>query len=330
MPTFQYYWNELLSWVPQLDPQLAQKLVNRAWRDIQDTRQWSFNLVQGNLTTPAVVTSGSITAVQGSASIVGDATAAAAWLAIGAPALIQRQFRVVSGPIYNITAFDGVDTLTLDRVYAESNFSAATYQIYQVYYPPPDPSFLRWVSFLDAVNGFPLITDWTKQEIDRIDPKRGATGLPYRVASFRVNPAYAATTTFTGQVMFELWPGPTGLFTYVVLYQRRGIDFASQTSILPTPVRDETLMERAKLQAFEWAMANAGAHQSLKGTNWMALMAATKASYMENLNQDIRQDEETFQMLLTGNYVFNFRGNVMLSHLPQFGPWFSSGSGYPY
>ena len=330
MPTFQYYWNELLSWVPQLDPQLAQKLVNRAWRDIQDSRHWSFNLVQGNITTPAAVTAGSAAATQGSLSVIGDATAAAAWIVVGAPALIQRQFRIVSGPIYNITAFDGVNTLTLDRVYGETSATTATYQIYQCYYPPPDPAFLRWVSFLDAVNGFPLITDWTKQEIDRIDPKRGATGLPYRVASFRVNPTYSSGTTFTGQTMFELWPGPTALYTYVVLYQRRGVDFSSQTALLPTPVRDETLMERSKLVAYEWAMANSGAHQSLMKTNWPVLMAKSNASYKENLNQDIRQDEETFQMLLTGNYVFNFRGNVQLSHLPQFGPWFSSGSGYPY
>lgn len=329
MATFRDYWNELLSWVPQLDPILSKKLVNRAWRDIQDKRPWSFNLVEGTITTPALISTGTVTVTQGSTTVTLDVDANAALVGILLNDLILRQFRVGSGPVYNIADYTA-PTLTLARAYGETSATLATYEIYQCYYAAPSTDFLRWVSFVDGVNGFPLSTDWTKEEIDRIDPKRGAKGLPYRVASYRVNPANQSGATFTGQLQFELWPHPTGLITYPVLYQRRGIDFSADTAILPTPVRDETLIERAKLLAYEWAMANSGAHASLAKTNWVALMQKTATSFGELLNTDIKQDEEAFQMYLCGNYIYDFRGNSHLAHLPQFGPWFSSGSGYPY
>lgn len=326
---FGDYWRELMGMVPELDPMIAQKLVNRAWRDIQAAHKWSFNTVEGYLRTPALINSGAATVVQGSNSVTGDATAAAEWDLIANSEFIQRQFRIGSGPVYNISAYTS-PVITLERPYGEASAAGANYEVYQCYYPPPEPAFLRWISFVDAVNGFPLETGWTKSMIDLTDPKRGAKGLSYKVANFRVAPSASSGTTFTGDIQFELWPHPNMLLYYQILYQRRPIDFDgfpdnADESIIPRAIREETLIERSKIKAYEWASLNVGKHPALKGPNWNQLKQDSMMLYMTHLNTDIRDDLESFQSLTAGNYTYNylrslnFAGNWAVSHAPFYG-----------
>ncbi len=321
---FGDYWNELMGLVPELDATLAQKLVNRAWLDIQRAHKWSFNTVEGYLRTPALINTGSVTVTQGSTSVTGDATAIAAWNLIANAEFIQRQFRIGGGPVYNISTYTS-PTITLERPYGEPDAAGANYEIYQCYYPIPEANFIRWTSFVDVVNGFPLETGWTKSQIDLADPKRGAKGLAYKVANFRVAPSASSGTTFTGAIQFELWPHPTSLLYYQTLYQRRGADFVTDDDLLPNAVCEGTLIDMSKIKAYEWAEANKGKHPTLKGVDWNTMKKDIEKTFKSELNEDIRNDLESFQSLTAGNYTYNylrslnFAGNWAVSHAPFYG-----------
>src|SRR5271154_4855533 len=113
--------SELTELVPAMSRVRAKRLVNRAWKIVQDSCLWSFQLYQGGFSTPEITTGGTISVPYiGTTQIIGDATATAAWSALPfywAPTL--QQIRAQGFSIYSIIAFDTTTnapfgTLTLD------------------------------------------------------------------------------------------------------------------------------------------------------------------------------------------------------------------------
>ena len=146
--SYQSMRSELRGSFPKLSWDWTGTLINRAFKQIRDSNLWSFQLAEGQWIAPAQITDGTATTVQGSAQITMDATAAVAINANGnAPysLLTQRQFRIGAGGVYNIIAWDGVSILTVDRLYGEVSATSSGYQIYQVYYPSPTKTFLRFI-----------------------------------------------------------------------------------------------------------------------------------------------------------------------------------------
>lgn len=301
--TYLGYWNELLGWVPGLPAPIAQTLVNRAWRDIQDARPWTFLLGEGILQAPGLASAGTVELTQFDDEVVGDATAAASWLTLANPVITQRQFRVGSGgAIYSITAFDGVDTLTLDRPYQEDSAPDSEYSIYRCYYPAQDGSglaiddFLRWVSVYDPYFGYSLQLHKTRQWVDLRDPVRGALGQPYYIANFKTDPDN------NNQPVFELWPHPTTQRSYITIYQKRATLFEEDDDALPPQIPSELLLAKARINAYEWAEANKMSSPALQKTNWLALLSrltqiasGVSDSYPSLLRDAKRTDEETYQ-----------------------------------
>lgn len=311
-----------MSLVPKLSPPLAQKLVQRAWRDIRDSRLWSFLVGETTIDVPDQIAVGTVTVTNGSITVLGDATAFAAWTAITNALFITRQFRMGSGPIYNILSYASPN-ITLDRAYQEATVAGATYSIYKCYYPAP-ANFLRWTSVVDPIDGYQLSTDRTKAELDFRDPLRGAVSHPLVIASFKYSTTEAPLTTSTGH-LFELYPHPTTQRSYPALYQTRGIDFATQTESFPDIIPDEVLLMRAKYWAYEWASANSASHPELKGVNWQYLRESLKVDYKVELFKAQKQDEEIFPQNLVESYVYNkwrrisYDGNYAQNHAPLSG-----------
>lgn len=99
---------------------LCLTFINRSWWQIQREFLWPHLWADVTIPTPDWVTTGSVAPILGSDKIVGDATAIAKWLTLGLTIPItSRQFRVGQGTIYNIIAFDGVNTLTLDQPFVD-------------------------------------------------------------------------------------------------------------------------------------------------------------------------------------------------------------------
>src|SRR5687768_3904637 len=119
---YQDLWNELLAYVPSLSQFLAQRFVNRAWREIRQMKAWSFLLEEGFLIVPAKITAGTVSVAQFSKTVTPNAAAIAAFNAAGThPLLGERQFRISPGSrVYNIDTWDGA-TLTLKEEFQESD-----------------------------------------------------------------------------------------------------------------------------------------------------------------------------------------------------------------
>lgn len=293
--TFADLWNELKGDIPAMSPFKAQNCVQRAWRDIRDARRWSFLFGETFLYVPGAVSAGTVTVSQFSTAVVGDAVAQAAWgplvLHPSGIDITNRQFRLGSAPVYNITAYDPVTgTITLDRMYMETSGSGLGYMVLRCYYQPASADFLRWESLVDPVNHYRFRQrnlHRMKAELDRIDPYRNATGLPFIMASH-----HAATD---GTPVFEMYPHPTGEVTYTAAYSRRGADLVG-TDILPAAIPEELLMCRARYHAYVWCAANAGLHKELADINWQYLRRQEEEEYQRSLVKVKTNDEETFLM----------------------------------
>ncbi len=294
MATFQQLYSSVMGYVSKLSPQLAKSLTNQAYRDIRDSRLWSFNTRETSVLAPGIVNTGSVTVTQYVNTVTFDATAKTAINAIPLTIPVTtQQFRVgAGGPIYNIQSWDTVAGVgTLDRVYAESTASAQAYQIYKCYYPAPESGFVRWVSFFDPINAYPLRLHRAKSDFDKWDPQRGAQGLPVYVGWYRQGLAGEVSANLP---LFELWPHPTAQIGYMTLYEVRGADLVADTDTLPFAIPDDLVTRRARWRAYEWAAANAGSHPELQKTNWLALMTTVDRMYLEQLKDVRNSDAETF------------------------------------
>lgn len=325
---FEQLWNELKSSVPKIDSLFAQKLVNRGWRDIRDSRRWSFLCSETVLTSPDQISDGTASVTQGSQTVVLDAGAQAALVGFTNNQLIERTFRAgPSSHLYNIIGYVAPN-LTLAYGYSGPTAAGITYFIYQPYYLAPS-DFLSWTSVIDPFAPMPTFNLTTsKEELDSIDPQRGCLGQPHVLASYKYETLVTGSNPpITDRHRYEMWPHPITFRQYPALYQKKGIDLVagqSQPSIIP----DALIMARVKYRAYEWAMANKGKHPELKGVDWMTLRVASEKEYERELAKASRQDEEIFQQNFLRSYMqttvgTGLGGTFWQNHAPIWG-----GGGY--
>lgn len=313
--SFQALSAELTGFIPGLSPFLSDTYINRAWRQIRDARLWSFLVEDCGIFCPVQITSGTVSITQFSETVVCDATASAALLAVSLPSpldLTALQIRfggqtvaAQTGQVYSIIDFDGSDpaglTLTLDRVVMQDTNASSGYQVYRCYIKPTVDDFLRWESLVDMTNGWRLKLNYTSTYFDMRDPQRQAQGFAYYLGAFKGNPELQP------KPQYELWPVPTSGQTFYARYRRQGEDFSDPADTQPVIIPDELIIERALgWHAYPWVAANLGHFPAFKGVAIGNLMLQSKAAYREMLLTAKRQDDE--QQLQT---VWN-RGHGLL------------------
>lgn len=123
--------SEITELVPGMSRIRARKLINRAWKYVQDSMMWSFQLQQGGFSTPNITTAGSITATLGQSTIVGDLAATEAWNALPiywSPTV--QQFRAQGYSIYSVIAMAGNGSIAYATVLTEgSGQTPGTYTV---------------------------------------------------------------------------------------------------------------------------------------------------------------------------------------------------------
>jgi len=292
--TFLDHYNELIGYSGDvLNPDLAKTLVQRAHRDILESRSWSFLHEEGVLQAPEQIAVGTVTVTQFSTSVVVDATADAALAAVNMDIPMgTRQFRVGSTDrIYNIDSYDtGTLTLTLKEPYSEESASGVAYSVFKCYYLPPkvnlEVDFLRFISVRDLENGRPLRLNVKKVDLDRRDPQRSSTEPPIVVSSYKPDA--------NGDPLFELWPLPTSARAYVAQFIRRGKELTADSDRLTYPLTDELLATRAQYHLCHWAEMNKGVHATLRLTDWRFLLGELSSRYERLLLNAKKQDDEIF------------------------------------
>ena len=286
------------AWVTKLALPFAQTIINDSLRHIYEDHDWNFQKEESVWLTPGIlggtgtVAPGTVTLTIGSADVIGDATAAAAWVATTAAKLKQYQFRQSALALYNIIAFDGVNKITLDRPWMEPSSGAGNvYMIYQAYFPAPVADFKRWWVVRDFRNAGDLWTNKTQAWLASIDPQRTTFGLPSQVIPYKTDTRPGSATL--GYMMYELWPHNLSIMPYSLYYSRMGPALSLPTDSAPFPITEDMILYRARVVAYEWKLANAG-EDTKRGSlaQWQFLMQQAQAQYAELKRQQIKKDRD--------------------------------------
>lgn len=309
---FQDLIAELRGAVPKVPIAFCKTLINRSWREIRESMLWSFNLLEYSWISPTPVTAGTVTVVQGSATIVFDATAIAAINAASTSfsLITQRQFRQqASGGIYNILALDpgfGANgTAYLDRIFGDPSAVGSSYQIYQLYYTPPVQDFLTLISVRNPTMYLNLDLTKNKDWVDARDPQRSWYQFPTHVIPWGRDlrqgsftpvagpPVQNVTSATFNFPLFELWGQPVTFFTYQCYGLRRGSDLVNPSDVLPPPVGDDLVLARAYYYAYQWAEANKDQQPRSSGPDFRFLMTSKEKEFRDLLRLYRKQDMET-------------------------------------
>lgn len=285
--------SEITELVPGMSRIRARTLINRAWKIVQDSCLWSFQLGQGGFSTPAVTTAGTISATLGQNTITGDATASAAWIAL--PLYWQttlQQIRAQGFSIYSIIAMDTTNpnavVLTLDRPFVDPLpfFTGVGYQMFQAYIPAP-VGFKRWLTIADMFNVWAL-DFWTpRRTIDLADPARLYTSNPTMALALGQDRRGAGTVNASatiGQQLYELYPNPQTKISYQTYYVAEAPYLVNNTDTLPAPIDEELVTQKA----LTWAYRDAEGRRDImaaKGTvgNYLSLKKDAEADFLARL-----------------------------------------------
>lgn len=293
--------SELRGSVPKLPFSFTKTLINRAYGTIRNANLWSFQLFESAWISPPPINGGTVTVTQGDPDITFDADAVTAINAAQASSpysfITTRQFRIGTGGIYNLVAYDGTTgAATLDRMYADSPSGAGqSYTVYQVYYVPPYADFLTWKSVRNPSMFLDLGLDMTRAEVDARDPQRSWYQFPTEVVPFGVDTRGTGTDNASatlGYPLFELWGQATTPFAYQCYGIRRGPDLSAPSDTLPFAIPEHLVLAKARRYAYEWAEANKEMSPRSQGPDFRFLMGATEEEYKKELTKYRRQDKE--------------------------------------
>ncbi len=295
---FKDLYLELIGTFPDLPLEQAKRFINRAQRDC--AWNWSFLADETQLNIPDSLSDGTITLTQGSQVVTGDATAAAAWNALGTfVPITSRALKISTDQPYQILAYDGVDTCYIDRPWPNDTVAGETYIMYRPYYAAPS-DFNRFISVVDTNDAWNLIPGKKKEWIDWIDPQRSTIGGPAQFISFfrlqraQTLPVFGANTdpvrTETQQ-LFELWPGPTAVMTLTAYFKKRGADLSSNDDT--SPFDDGLLIARALYHACRFVQLNQVRFAKTTGArmNWSEIKNDSNRDYEFELSNAIKRDD---------------------------------------
>jgi hypothetical protein len=289
---------ELRGSVPKLPITYTKTLINRAYRHIREANLWSFLLMDSAWASPPLVNAGTVTTVQGLAALTFDATAKAAINAAGTPysLITQRQFRIASGGIYSIIAYNSATgVMTLDRPYMETGGAGQAYQIYQVYYIAPVKDYLTFITVRNMQMFLNMDLTKSRQWVDMKDPQRSFYAFPTVVVPYQYDRRGEGTATPSsslGYQLYELWGQAITQFTYQCYGIRRGVDLANPTDELPIAIPEELVLAKAREFAYEWAEANKDMVPRATGPDFRFLMGKAQSDYKALLIQSRREDKE--------------------------------------
>jgi hypothetical protein len=280
--------SEITELVPKMSRVRSKRLINRAWKYVQDSCLWSFQLGQGGFSTPQVTTAGSISCVLGSDQITCDATASAAMLALPfywSPTV--QQIRAQGFSIYSIIALDSTDpnavVFTLDRLFVDPLpfFTGVGYQMFMQYIPAP-VGFKRWLNISDMFNVYSLDIWTSERAIDAMDPARLYTSNPYIAAGVGQDKRSGSATL--GQQLYELWPNPQSQISYQTYYVAEAPYLVNKSDTLPAPITEEIVTQKA----LTWAYRDAEARKDImaargSGANFLVLKKEAEGDFLARL-----------------------------------------------
>lgn len=220
---------------------LCREWIDYSFRQLWDTRLWSWQRKFAQFLTMAQYGTGLVNVTRGSATVVGVGTTFTS-------SMVNAQFRVgTQTPIYTIIAVPDATHLTLNMVWGGSTASGVGYSIYNAYVTGPS-DFQNFVTVWDPLFNWQLETNVTQEELNAWDAQRANTGTAYVVASLY----YDSGVNTPPLPMFEIWPHQRAQYVYPLIYVSRPPDLSDPGATLPRYIRGDVLLESALAQCARW------------------------------------------------------------------------------
>lgn len=219
MATFAQAWNQAWIDVPDADPLQVRQWAQHAYKRLSSARRWGWLLKQAAFQLEASIEPASVGVTRGSTTVT------SAGLFTNA-AVVGRQFRTGSYPVYTILARPDANTLTLDRGYeGVTNPAATDSEILTAYVTAP--SDLDAIDVVvDLVNQVRIGHWYTQEQLSLLDPTRtNAYSGPIR--GLFSGPAYSSG----GLPVWEAWPYTTAAATLPYIYVRKIADLADADTL---------------------------------------------------------------------------------------------------
>jgi len=339
--TFQELYKELTGEISPLPDPMAQRVINRAWKRINDFRMWSWQIISNaQIFVPAVISVGACNVTFNSTAVVmnGAATTALNAVVFGNPPLaspilgVGYQIRLGTsaqglsapiGPNYTIVAWDGAGNLTIDAPYGQATGNNLNYQVLKCYYAAPflpvtstgvNGQFARFLSVTNLMNGYAITGRrlyFSQEELNRIDPQRGGQGDGYILSLLGTNSL--------GQPVYELYPNPVVQSTYIAQMVSKG-PLLTMTTQLPqvSYALDDVVTFQAKEFAGQWALANVARFKELQQTNWVQYCSMMTEQVRKSLLLCCKEDDELMPLpkpfVFGGQFSFPLGGDFLQSH----------------
>lgn len=281
--TFRSTWGAVLLRCPLAGAPLARQWVSHAFRRLSERRLWSWLYKEGAFYFPAAYTTGTVAVALNTTTVTGTGTA---WDL----SMEGRQIRISANtPLYTIQSVDAVaQTLELDRNWLSTTVTAAAYSIYSAY-PTVPSDFHSFITVVDMAQGWQLPWNIGQDELDRIDPWRTNSGVPW-LLSFHDNYAGTTATVITPPLpRYEAWPHQLAARTLSFLYETRAVDLQDSGAALPRYIRGDILLEMALEECAQWP----GPSTEKKNPYFQLGLADRHRTRAEQLIAEAqRQDEE--------------------------------------
>ena len=193
--------------VPQASRFLCEDWVRNAFREVSETRLWSWRRKYGQFIFPDVYDTGTVTVTINSTIVTGSGTS---W----DNSMIGRQFRIGnSTPIYTILSVESTTQLTLAMAWGAATASAQTYEIYLAYVTVPS-DFRSFVTVFDPNFNWQLALDYTQAQLNAVDAQRSNSGNAYLLAYLDVTSSQVGIVAQPVQVEGTgPDPGSSGTYT---------------------------------------------------------------------------------------------------------------------
>ena len=213
------------------------KWGQQAYARLWDARRWTWTLKRNVIAIADSVSLASVGVTAGSPNV----TSAALFTA----AMLNRQFRVGTCPIYTIRTVTDASNLVLDRPYETATDAAAEAEVLDVY-PVPPADFGSFVVVIDLVNQV-RVGHWYDQALlNQLDPARTNTDASPRGV-------FSGTPRYDGRLAYEVWPYATAACQLPYIY-KQAPQVPADTADLPgvLAAHSDALELMTKIEAAMW------------------------------------------------------------------------------
>jgi len=272
-------WRTVLMHCPMAGPFLAEYWVRQAYRKAATRVGWSWLRTEGQFIIETANT-GTATTVRNSATVQGVTLTFAA-------TDVGRQFKIAACFAYTIMSVNtGANTATLDQVWGSPSQTAIAATVLDAYVTCP-ADFQRFIVVLEPSIPIRIKTGWSQADLNKVDPWRASTGLPYALASQKIG----VTSVDEGRVKYEVWPHQTVQRTLRYYYMTRP-PILTDTDELPGLLADQgdLIVTGALGMAAEWPGTEGRRNPYFQ----VALAASKRLEFNEDLARIEVRDQEIF------------------------------------